>query len=117
MSNISRELAVKVLDEKGEVVITCNGSSMKAAGLYKGDSLYIKKVDISKLRIKDSVFVRVGGALQVHRLADIDKVKDKYCISNSFGWVNDWVNPDRIYGLCVKVNDTVIVSDADLEKR
>jgi len=113
---MDRKEAVAVLREKGEVVITCNGSSMRPR-MQKGDNLLIKLIDFRKLRVNDAVFVRIKGALQVHKIAEISKSGDEFCISNAAGWINGWVKPDKIYGLCVKVNKTILVSDEDIIKR
>lgn len=113
---MNRKEAIAVLREKGEVILICNGSSMRPT-MQKGDSLLIKQVDSRKLRVNDAVFVRIKGALQVHKIAEISKSGDEFCISNAAGWINGWVKSDKIYGLCVKVNNTMLVSDESIFKR
>lgn len=113
---MSREFAIKILEEKGEVALTCNGNSMTPI-LHKGEQIIIKKVSHKQLRKDDAVFVRINRNLQVHKITAIDKARDRFQISNAHGHINGWVKPYAIYGLAVKVADRILVSDEELIKR
>lgn len=111
----SRQLARQVLIECGEVTLRCNGGSMKPI-MSPGDALHIKQVNHSLLRVGDAVFVKVNGNLQVHKIGAI-KNGNSWRIENNRGHINDWVGANSIYGLCVKVNDRILVSDEELAAR
>lgn len=114
--DMSRKLAIGILADTGSVTFKCNGNSMRPI-MAPGDTLYIKKVDHAKLRTGDAVFCKVGGGLQVHKISAIDESKARWQISNNHGRVNGWIGAPNIYGLCVQVNDRIVVSEAELEKR
>lgn len=109
-----RKFAAKILAEKGSVAIRCNGNSMQPI-MAPGESIYLRKVSI--YHIGDAVFCKVNGALQVHKISAIDEPNQRYQISNNKGHVNDWIKKDAIYGLAVKIEDRVLVSDEELAKR
>jgi hypothetical protein len=111
---MSRKLAVGVLEKNGSVMLRCNGNSMRPL-MSPGDALHIKKVDMTKLRVDDAVFCKVCGNLQVHKISAIDK--ERWQISNNKGFVNGWVGPSSVYGLCVQVEDRILVSEEELAKR
>lgn len=113
---MNRELAVKILEEKNEVILTCNGNSMTPL-LHKGEKITIKKIAHSQLRKGDAVFVRINRNLQVHKLTAIDENQNRYQIGNAHGHINGWVKSHAIYGLAVKVADRIIISDEELIKR
>ncbi len=111
---MSRKIASELLKEHGKVVLFCNGNSMRP--LFKpGDALYIKKVDVSKLRVGDAIFCKIKGNLQVHKVSAIDK--NRWQISNNHGFINGWIGESGIYGLCVRSEDRVFVTEEELEKR
>ena len=109
-----RKFAIKVLEEKGEATIKCNGRSMVPM-IYPQEPIHLKKVEECQLRIGDAVFVRIKGNLQVHCIGAIDR--NRYRIENIRKFINGWVGFNSIYGLAVKVADRVLVSDEELEKR
>lgn len=109
-----RKIAIKVLEEKGEVTIRCNGNSMRPIIAPK-EAIHLRKVDPSKIRVNDAVFCRINGNLQVHKVSAIDK--DRFQISNNHGHVNGWINNKCIYGLAIRIEDRVLVSDEELGKR
>jgi hypothetical protein len=111
-----RKFAIRVLEEKGEVILTCNGSSMKPL-IYPKEAIHIKQVDHAHLRVNDAVFCRVNGNLQVHMVSAIDKANERWRISNRAGHINGWVGASQIFGLAVKVEDRVLVSDEEFAKR
>lgn len=109
-----RDFAVKALEEKGEVVIRCNGGSMKPI-IYPREAIHLKKVSPQQLRVGDAVFCRVNGGLTVHEIGAVDG--DRFKIQNHAGHVNGWVGEKCIFGLAVQIEDRVLVSDEELEKR
>lgn len=109
-----REYAIKILEEKGECVIRCNGKSMLPI-IAPNESIHLKKVSHQQLRVGDAVFVRIKSNLQVHLISAIDK--DRFQISNNHNFVNGWVGANSIYGLATQIEDRVLVSDEELIKR
>ena len=106
---------LKTLLEKGEVTCKLQGNSMTGK-INSGDQVVIKQVPTYALRVGDIVYAKVKGNYYLHLLSAISP-EDRYQISNNHGYVNGWINDDKIYGLCVKVKETIIVSDEDLERR
>ncbi len=107
---------LKTLLEKGEVTWKPHGNSMTGK-IDSGDQVVVKKVPVSALRVGDAVYAKVKGNYYLHLLSAIDESKNRYQISNNHGYVNGWVSAENVYGLCVKVKDTVIVSDEEILKR
>jgi hypothetical protein len=114
--NEGREYAIKVLAEKNEVVLHCNGNSMRPIIAPK-EAILIRKVAPELLREGDAVFCRIKGALQVHKITHIDSKRGRWEISNNLGFRNGEIGAGSIYGLAVKVEDRVLVSDEELAKR
>lgn len=115
-----REIAIKILQEKGEVVIHCNGNSMRPIIAPK-EAIHLKRVNHSLIRVGDAVFCRINGGLQVHKVSAIqnehDYDKRRFQISNNHGHVNGWIGGHAIFGLAVKIEDRVLISDAELRRR
>ncbi len=111
---MSRKIAVGVLEKEGDVRLRCNGRSMMPL-FAPGESLFIKKVPVSKIRVGDAVFCKIKGNLQVHKVTAIDK--NRWQISNNHGFVNGWIGESAIYGLCVMAESRVLVTYEELEKR
>lgn len=109
-----RSIAVKILAEKGEVTIHCNGNSMRPIIAPK-EAIHLKKVLPSQLRVGDAVFCRINRGLTVHKITAIDK--ERFQISNNHGHVNGWIGEKAIYGLAVRIEDRILVSDEELAKR
>jgi signal peptidase I len=109
-----RKYAIKVLEEKGEVIIRCNGNSMQPI-IQSQEAIHLVKVDLRQLRVGDAVFCKINKNYQVHKITAIDK--DRYQISNNKGWVNGWIGANSIYGLAVKIEDRILVSDKELTTR
>jgi hypothetical protein len=109
-----RDFAVIVLTEKGETTISCNGNSMRPIIAPK-EKIHLKRVLPEQLRIGDAVLCRIKSGLTVHKITAIDG--DRHQISNNHGHVNGWIGAKCIYGLAVKIEDRVLVSDEELEKR
>jgi hypothetical protein len=110
----SRKFAIKVLEEKGEVVIKCNGNSMLPIIAPK-EAIHLKKINPSQIRVGDAVFVHINKNLQVHKVGAIDK--NRFRIENNKGHINGWVNANAIFGLAVQIEDRILISNEELEKR
>lgn len=113
---INRAIAPQVLAEKGEAIIKAAGNSMQPI-MSTGDTLYLKRVDPSKLRKGDAVFCKVNGNKFVHLITGVDSKGKRFQISNNRGHVNGWIGPSGIFGLCIRVNDRVLVGDEELNER
>lgn len=109
---MNRKLAIDILKEKDTVILKCNGNSMRPI-MSPGNALHIKKVDHSLLRVGDAVFCKIQGNLQVHKISAITSDK-RFQISNNSGHINGVIGPNNIFGLCVQVEDKVLV---DLTER
>lgn len=109
-----REFAIKVLEEKGEIILKCNGNSMRPI-IAPQEEIHLKKVPFSKLRVGDAVFVRINKNLQVHKISAING--ERFEISNNKGWVNGTVGQQAIFGLAWKIEDRILVSNEELENR
>jgi Peptidase S24-like len=107
---------LKTLLEKGEVTFKPHGNSMTPK-IDSGDQVVVRKVDLKALRVGDAVYAKVKGSYYLHLLSAIDETQGRYQISNNHGHVNGWVNADNVFGLCIKVKDTVTVSDDELIRR
>lgn len=111
---MNRKLAIDILREKSEVILRCNGNSMQPI-MKPGDALHIRKVDNAKYRVGDAVFCKIHGGLQVHK---ISAIKDhQWQISNNNNYVNGWIGENSLFGLCVKVENRILIDDAELNNR
>lgn len=113
---MSRKFAIKILEEKGEITITGKGNSMQPL-IESGSSISLKKVLPSQLRVGDAVLCKVSKSIFVHLITAIDKDKNRFQISNNKGHINGTIGTNNIYGLCVKVNDKVWITDEELIER
>ncbi len=109
-----RKLAPSILAEEGKIELICNGRSMETI-MFRGDTLHIKKVEPSLLRVGDAVFCKVKGSYQVHKISAIHH--NQWEISNNRGYVNGNIDAKYIYGLCYQVNDRVLLSIKELGDR
>lgn len=110
----NRKFAIEVLQNKGEVVIRCNGNSMRPI-IAPQEAIHLRKVLPEQLRVGDAVFCRINGNLQVHKITGIDG--GRYEISNNHGHCNGKIGAQSIFGLATKIEGRVLVSDDDLERR
>lgn len=111
---MNRKLAIAILEEQQFVILKCNGNSMRPL-MQPKDSLHIVRVPVAKLRAGDAVFCRVNGGLQVHKIGAIQD--NRYRIENNSGFVNGWISENNIFGLLVQVNDRVLITQDNLDKR
>lgn len=112
----NRTFAIEALQEKGAVTIKCNGNSMRPIIAPK-EAIHLIKVDQNLIRVGDAVFCRINGNLQVHKVSSIRGDYEEFQISNNHGHVNGWTGAKNIYGLAVQIEDRVLVSANELEKR
>lgn len=113
---INRKEAPQILADKGEAIIRAAGGSMRPI-MDTGDSLYLKKVDPNKLRPGDAVFCKCSGNIFVHLIRATESNNKRFLIQNNFGMINGWTSSANIYGLCMKVNDRVLISEEEFLKR
>jgi len=113
---ISRSIAPQVLNDEGECFIKGAGNSMQPI-INTGDTIHLKKVEPSQLRKGDAVYCKVNGNMFVHLITAVDSNGKRFQISNNKGHTNGWVGQSGIYGLAVRVEDKVLVSDRDLLNR
>jgi len=59
--------------------------------------------DVATLKVGDIVLCKVGGNEYLHLVKAIQGTR--FQIGNNRGFVNGWVGPNAIYGICVKVED------------
>jgi hypothetical protein len=85
--------------------------------IHSGDEVTIKKVPVSAFRVGDAAYCKVKGSIFLHLITAIDKEGGRYQISNNHGHVNGWATAFNMYGLCVKIKDKIIVTDAEIEER
>jgi len=107
---------LKTLLETGTVTWKPTGNSMTGK-IDSGDQVTVKKVPIEALRVGDAVYAKVKGSYYLHLLSAIDESKGRYQISNNHGYVNGWVTADKVFGLCVRVKENIIVSEEEIKKR
>lgn len=105
---------LQVLIEKGEVTFKPHGNSMTPK-IESGDEVIVKRVD--SYQVSDIVYAKVKSNYYLHLLSAIDESQDRYQISNNHGYVNGWVKRDAIYGVCIKVKNKQLLTEADLMLR
>jgi phage repressor protein C with HTH and peptisase S24 domain len=105
---------LNVLLEKGVVTWKPHGNSMTPK-IYSGDQVKVVVARGLTLEIGDILYTKVKGTYYLHLLTAIDK--DRYQISNNHGHVNGWVNRDNIFGICIQIKGSVLLSEEDLKKR
>lgn len=111
-----KNYVLDTLLEKGSVVFAPRGNSM-VPRIHSGDEVEVKLVHPSVLRVGDIVYVKVKRNYYLHLLAAIDEARACYKISNNSGFVNGWVSPSNVFGVCVKIKDKVVLTAEDLERR
>lgn len=109
-----KNFVLDTLLEKGEVSWKPVGNSMTPK-VDSGDQVTVKKVSLAALRVGDIVYAKVKGTCYLHLLSAIDN--ERYQISNNHGHVNGWTSADKVFGVCIKVKDKIILSDEEIQKR
>jgi ApbE superfamily uncharacterized protein (UPF0280 family) len=65
----------------------------------------VAPVDPAKLEVGDIVLARVAGTVYLHLVSAVDQARRRVQISNNHGRVNGWTSHDRVFGICVAVDD------------
>jgi hypothetical protein len=65
----------------------------------------IAPVDPAKLEVGDIVLARVAGTVYLHLVSAVDQARKRVQISNNHGRVNGWTSHDRVFGICVAIDD------------
>ena len=105
---------LKELQSKGEVWFKPHGNSMTPR-LKSGSLVRVKSIPVGLYEIGDIVYCKIKGVYMLHLLTAIDK--GKYRISNNHGFVNGWIGPENIYGICVEANSKIVISDEEIKSR
>lgn len=87
--------------QQGEVVqFRPHGNSMQGK-IESGNLVTIEPIK-NELNVGDIVLCKVKGKQYVHLVTAIENNK-QFQISNNKGYVNGWIGPSSIYGICTKV--------------
>jgi hypothetical protein len=81
-----------------------SGSSMVPL-IRSRQQVTVAPVDPAKLEIGDIVLARVAGTVYLHLVSAVDQARKRVQISNNRGRVNGWTSHDRVFGICVAVDD------------
>ncbi|KAB2350797.1 S24/S26 family peptidase [Actinomadura rudentiformis] len=81
------------------------GSSMVPL-IRSRDLVTVAPVDPAKLEVGDIVLAKVAGTVYLHLVSALDPARGRVQISNNRGRVNGWTHHDRVYGICLSVEDT-----------
>ncbi|HET7017456.1 MAG TPA: hypothetical protein VFI65_26275 [Streptosporangiaceae bacterium] len=81
-----------------------SGSSMIPL-IRSKQKVTIAPVDPAKLEVGDIVLARVAGTVYLHLVSTLDQTRNRVQISNNRGRVNGWTSHDRVFGICVAVDD------------
>jgi ApbE superfamily uncharacterized protein (UPF0280 family) len=65
----------------------------------------VAPVNPAKLEVGDIVLARVAGTVYLHLVSAVDQARKRVQISNNHGRVNGWTSYDRVFGICVAVDD------------
>ncbi|MET9464621.1 S26 family signal peptidase [Streptomyces sp. NPDC006544] len=57
------------------------------------------------LEAGDIVLARVSGTVYLHLVTAVDPPRRRVQISNNRGHVNGWTSHDRVFGICLAVDD------------
>jgi len=109
-----KNFILETLLESGEVVWKPRGNSMTPK-INSGDQVLIKSSNQLILLVGDIVYVKVKSNYYLHLISAIDG--DRYQISNNHGFVNGWVHRNNIFGICIKIEDKVLLNGEDLKLR
>lgn len=65
----------------------------------------VEPVKAAALKVGDVALGRVRGTIRLHLVSAVDHGNRRVQISNNHGHVNGWTSHDRVYGICVAVED------------
>ena len=57
------------------------------------------------LEVGDIVLARVAGTVYLHLVSAVDQARKRVQISNNHGRINGWTSHDRVFGICIAVDD------------
>ena len=81
-----------------------SGSSMVPL-IRSRQRVTIAPVDPANLEVGDIVLARVAGTVYLHLVSAVDQARKRVQISNNRGRVNGSTSHDRVFGICVAVED------------
>ena len=81
-----------------------SGSSMVPL-IRSRQRVTVAPVDPARLDVGDIVLARVAGTVYLHLVSAVDHARKRVQISNNRGRVNGWTSHDRVFGICVAVDD------------
>lgn len=116
-----QNFVLKALEEKGEAIWKPKGNSMTPK-IHSGAQVKVITCDPLAYRVGDAVYAKVKGNYYLHLLTAIDTSAGpgydaRYQISNNHGHVNGWTDAKNMFGICVQVEEKIIVSAAEMAKR
>ncbi|MFI5865127.1 S26 family signal peptidase [Streptomyces sp. NPDC051546] len=65
----------------------------------------VAPADPAVLEAGDIVLARVSGTVYLHLVTAVDTPRRRVQISNNRGRVNGWTGHDRVFGICLAVDD------------
>lgn len=65
----------------------------------------VAPADPARLEPGDIVLARVSGTVYLHLVTAVDSPRRRVQISNNRGRVNGWTGHDRVFGICLSVDD------------
>lgn len=107
---------IKVLFETGEVQFKPSGNSMQGK-VESGDLVKVINSSFMPYKVGDIVLCKVAGKQYLHLISALDSDGKRAQISNNKGFVNGWIKKTAIYGICVQINDKVLWTQEELDKR
>ncbi len=81
-----------------------SGSSMVPL-IRSRQRVIVAPVDPARLEVGDIALARVAGTVYLHLVSAVDQAGKRVQISNNHGRVNGWTSHDRVFGICVAVDD------------
>jgi hypothetical protein len=89
--------------QRGETVqFRPRGTSM-AGRIASGQVCTVAPVDHAGIRVGDIVLCKVKGSQYLHLVKAIEG--KRFQIGNNRGFINGWVSPGAIFGICTRIED------------
>jgi hypothetical protein len=83
-----------------------SGSSMVPL-IRSRQRVIVAPVNPAKLEAGDIVLARVAGTVYLHLVSAVDQARKRVQIRSNRGRVNGWTSHDRVFGICVSVEDVL----------
>ncbi|WP_418960983.1 S26 family signal peptidase [Streptomyces tritici] len=80
------------------------GSSMVPL-IRSGQRVTVAPADPERVGPGDIVLTKVSGTVYLHLVSAVDRARRRMRISNNRGRVNGWTGYERVFGICVAVED------------